>query len=259
MFPYLDISGFSKRAMMPAGVVSYIEQDTPGFVATRIAVRSSYINSRLRKRYGNAGAGANSLPLGQSPPLLLSSGTSPPDVQFTGRPTLGSLEMGITITTAGPRGTAVFKWTSNGGDSYTTAAVTAASVVLGDTGLTAVFPDTTYSTNNVYTAATPVPEAVLGWLVAMVTYDCYRKRGADPQDPSLVAIKEDLDIAMAELKEAADGKDGLFDLPSSEDEDSAVTTGFPLGYSEASPYVWTDIEACEASHEDYANPPRVRR
>lgn len=252
MFPYLDINGFAKRAMMPQGEIAYIEQDSPGFIAARIAVRSSYINGRLRKRYGNAGCGSNSLPLGQSPPLLIAAGTDPPGVTLTGRPTLGSLEMGVNITTLGGLGVAVFRWTSDGGITYTSTVSVTATVVLGVTGLTANFPDATYSIDNVYAAATPVPEIVLGWLVSMVTYDCYRKRGANPQDPAIVQVVSDLDITMAELKEASDGKDGLFDLPSSEDTDSAVTTGGPLGYSEASPYVWTDIEAAQGAAEDYA-------
>jgi hypothetical protein len=102
----------------------------------------------------------------------------------------------------------------------------------------------------VYAAATPVPEIVLGWLTLFVTYDAYRKRGTNPQDPNIASLIEDCKTAADEIKEAADSKDGLFDLPTSEDTDSAITTGYPLAYSETSPYVWTDVEACEGYAQD---------
>jgi len=250
MFPYLDLAGFKRRTMMPQSEVDYVNQDSPGFIEQRIASRSSLINARLRKRYGNTGA-RSSLPLGQQAPTLVAAGTSPPSVTLSGRPTLGSLQIGLSITLGGVTGVATFSWTADG-VTYTTA-MTASSVVLGSTGLTALFPATgTFAIDNVYAAATPVPETVLGWLVTMVTYDCYRKRGVNPQDPQIQLLVEEYNTALAELKEAADSKDGLFDLPTSEDQDSAVTTGGPLGCSQASPYVWQDVERARATAEDTA-------
>ena len=66
----------------------------------------------------------------------------------------------------------------------------------------------------------------------------------------MVRLTEAVKRTYDEIKEAADGKDGLFDIPIVEDLDSAITTGFVLGYSEQSPYTWTDVEACEGSFED---------
>jgi hypothetical protein len=426
VFPYLDLAGFTSRTVMPDTDVALVEASFPGFTAQRISVRSSYVNARLRKRYGNAPNVGNSLPLGQRAPVLEAAGTIPPPVGLQGRPVLGCLEMALAIVAAGAVGAATFQWSSDGGKTWTTGAIplaagtapppvtlsgasalalpddlivqvvtpgalgtakiqyssnageswaiapalassgtspppvtvsglsslavpadlvvevttagglgvalvkysldggatfvtgvptaaavplgasgltaafpaalyatdnvytgqglsTAASVPLGATGLVAAFPAGTYSADNVYTgqgiptalmvtlgatgmqaafpvgeysadnvylASTPVPETVLGWIVAMVTVDDYQKRGVNPQDPMIALCVEALTTAMAELKEAADSKEGLFDLPACEDADSAVTTGGPLGYSETSPYAWTDIEANTGRAED---------
>lgn len=229
---------------MPMGEVSLIEEDSPGYIAERIAVRSSYINSRLRKRYGNSGT-ANSLPLGQSPPILIPSDSTNPQVGLTGRPAIGSIRLVIAIEDG-----THFKWSLNGGSTYTTGVVIAPLVPLVGTGISAVFPSGTYSLGMLYAADTPVPEAVLAWLTTFVTWDAYRRRGMNPQDPTLEALKGELDTAMAELKEAADSKDGLFDLPTNEDADSAVTTGFVLGAAQQSPYTWTVEEAQDGHRED---------
>lgn len=208
----------------------------------------------------------NNLPLGQKPPLLVASGTAPPAVFLLGRPTLGSVRISIQITTGGVVGIALFAWAKDGGlfaigsdqqpTSWTTGVLTAASVPLPGTGLSASFPATgPYSTDNLYAAATPVPEAVLRWLTDFVTVDLWDRRGRNPQDPAMVSAKERYDQAMAELKEASDSTEGLFDLPVSEDVDSAITTGGPLGYSEQSPYTWTIQEQAAAQSEDSNNGP----
>lgn len=249
-FPYLDLYGFKLRTVMAAAEVDYVETDTPGYTAGRIAVRSSYINGRLRKRYG-ATATTNSLPLGQTAPELIGSGTTPPGLSLRGQPILGSMQVIVSITTGGATGTAVFKWSSNNGITYNTGVTSATSVSLGGTGLSVLFPSTgTFSTDNVYAAATPVPEIVLGWLTTLVTYDLYRKRGVNPQDPQIELLVVEMTNVLAEIKEAADSRDGLFDLPVSEDEDSAVTTGGPLGTSQTSPYVWTDVERAVGEFQD---------
>lgn len=249
-FPYLNLYGFRLRTIMAVGEVDYVETETPGFTDTRLSVRTSYINGRLRKRYG-VGWNRNSLPLGQTAPELVKSGTTPPDLSLTGRPVLGSMQIIIAITTGGDTGTAIFKWSSNNGVTYTTGVTSASTVSLTGTGLTLNFPSTgTFSTDNVYAAATPVPEIVLGWLTTLVTYDLYRKRGVNPQDPQIELLVAEMNTVLDEIKEAADSKDGLFDLPTSEDENSAVTTGGPLGTSQTSPYVWTDIQAVIGSAED---------
>lgn len=248
MFPYLDLAGFKSRTVMPTGDVTIVETAQPGFTTQRLSMAQSYINARLRKRYGNGGG--NSLPLGQSPPALVAAGTLPPAVSLAGRPVLGSSQFIIDITTGGPLSTAIFEWSADNGVTFTSGVLTAAFVVLGTTGLTALFPVGSYTADNQYVSATPVPETVLGWMVAIVTVDLYRKRGVNPQDPTIEMCREEAVRALAEIKEASDSKDGLFDLPASDDGDSAVTTGGPLGYSETSPYVWTDIQRAEGAAED---------
>jgi hypothetical protein len=256
MFPYLDIAGFKRRTVMPAGDVDYVENDSPGYIASRIAVRSSYLNGRLRKRYGNAQNtnGGNGLPWGQTPPVLLAVGVAP-RVTLHGTPTVGSMQVQIEITTGGNLGAGVFKWTSDAGIGVAPGAsgvTLTSSVPLTGTGLTAIFADDVYLTGMLYLAAPPVPEIILDWLATLVTYDAYRKRGANFQDPAMAQLVDDVARVAEEVKEAADSKDGLFDLPVSEDLDSAVTTGGVLGYSEQSPYSWVTIERAQGTAEDAA-------
>jgi len=90
----------------------------------------------------------------------------------------------------------------------------------------------------------PVPELVLGWLVALVTLDAYVRRGVNPSDESFELVKAAAELALADLKEAADGENGLFDLPARENTtEDGITRGGPLVYSEASPWDWTDVQA----------------
>lgn len=90
----------------------------------------------------------------------------------------------------------------------------------------------------------PVPEIFLGWLTAIVTPLAYRKRGWNPSDEQSQAIEQDRKDALAEVQLAADSEIGLFDLPLRETTgESGISRGGPLGYSEASPYDWTDVQA----------------
>jgi hypothetical protein len=82
---------------------------------------------------------------------VTSAGTTPPTVALTGN-SIGKLTFSLEVTTGGTRGTAIFKWSSDGGTTYTTGVTTAATVVLGDTGITATFAAGTYATDNVYTS-----------------------------------------------------------------------------------------------------------
>lgn len=103
------------------------------------------------------------------------------------------------------------------------------------------------------TIADAPPEIVLGWLEALVTLDCFLVRGFNPgskQDEQIIARAEK---ASADLKEAADAKDGLFDLPLIDNEDAtAISKGAPLAYTEASPYVGFDVQAERGRAEDNA-------
>lgn len=154
--PYVDLAGFKNRTLIGASEVDYVEQDSPGYTVGRIAIRTSWIHGRLRKRYG-------------------------------------------------------------------------ASLPFGD----------------------PPPEILIGWIVDLVSLDVMRKRGINPQDPFLETLVANGDAAKAEIEEAANSETGLFDLPSNNTiENSNVTTGGPLGYSETSPYKWMDLEARQGRFED---------
>lgn len=100
--------------------------------------------------------------------------------------------------------------------------------------------------------AVPVPSIVQRWLAAIVTMAVWDRRGAgDSEQGSLARAKEAADRARAEITEAANSKDGLFDLPLNDaTPGSNITQGSPLGYTETSPYVWTDQEAKQGSLED---------
>ncbi len=92
-------------------------------------------------------------------------------------------------------------------------------------------------------AAAP-PSAVLRWLGQMVTHLAWQKRGGDPAGDVSSAYKEAADAARTEVKEAADSEEGLFDLPLRQGSSaSGISKAGPFGYSEASPYAWTDVQA----------------
>lgn len=97
------------------------------------------------------------------------------------------------------------------------------------------------------------PEIVLIWLTALVTFDAYSKRGFNPSSESdKAAILDAFTEAKTEVKEAADSQTGLFDLPlvAAAPSTSGVSRGFPLGYSEESPYTWTIVQAVNGRNED---------
>ncbi|MBX3218914.1 MAG: DUF1320 family protein [Labilithrix sp.] len=89
--------------------------------------------------------------------------------------------------------------------------------------------------------SSPYPEA-LRWNVAQVVAAVlWQKRGYNPGSAQDAIIQENKADALAWLKEAADSEKGLVELPLREDKRvEGVSRGGPLGYSETSPYVWTD-------------------
>ncbi len=96
-------------------------------------------------------------------------------------------------------------------------------------------------------------ETVKEWLTQIVTLRLFLKRGVDANDEQFETIRQDAQDALAEIKEAADSEEGLFDLPLLDAADgSAISKGGPLGYGEASPYVWTDRQVATARDEDGA-------
>lgn len=99
--------------------------------------------------------------------------------------------------------------------------------------------------------ASPYPEAVKDWLARIVTLQAFLRRGVDPNDQQFAEIKADAEKAEQEVLEAATAETGLFELPPRADTTATgVTKGGPLGYSEASPYVWTDRQRRAATDED---------
>lgn len=92
----------------------------------------------------------------------------------------------------------------------------------------------------------PVPDAALGWLVALTDLDLYIRRGFNPSSEQDGLIEKASDSAKAEVKEAADSKDGLFDLPLRQDlqGQSGLVGQAPLAQGYASPYSWIDDQAC---------------
>ena len=89
----------------------------------------------------------------------------------------------------------------------------------------------------------PVPEVVCGWVTDIVTPELYFRRGWDPAEAQSAAILAAAERARAEIKEAADSNEGLWDLPILETSTSeGITKSGPLFYSEASPYSWTDVQ-----------------
>lgn len=99
--------------------------------------------------------------------------------------------------------------------------------------------------------ASPYPEAVKDWLARIVTLTAFLRRGVDATDEQFVEIKADAEKAEAEVLEAAESEKGLFELPLRADTTaSGISKGGPFGYSEASPYVWTDRQRRAATDED---------
>jgi hypothetical protein len=85
--------------------------------------------------------------------------------------------------------------------------------------------------------AEPVPECVKYWLARIITPSCYLKLGVRPSDEQQTEITKQAEKSQADIKEAADAKDGLFDLPLRADTNaSGIEQPATLAYSEQSPY-----------------------
>lgn len=98
--------------------------------------------------------------------------------------------------------------------------------------------------------ASPYPEALRWHVAQVVVANLWQKRGYNPGSAQDAIIEKNREDAFAWLKEAADSKDGLIELPLRADTTvEGVSKGAPLFYSETSPYRWTDLER-EAGRED---------
>ena len=96
------------------------------------------------------------------------------------------------------------------------------------------------------------PIVVQGWLARLVTPKIYLKRGVDNTDAQIVAVQDDAKEAVSEIAEAANSKDGLYELPLRQDAPGGqgITRGAPLVYTETSPYVWMTNQAEIGRSED---------
>jgi hypothetical protein len=109
------------------------------------------------------------------------------------------------------------------------------------------------------TAANPWPDPVanliMRWVTKMVARDLFAKRGWSPQSESdRDDIEKAADTAEAELKEAADGQNGLLELALADDGNSSVTAPTPLSYSEQSPYTASRRQRWQGRNEDENTP-----
>lgn len=248
MFPALDLATYRRRARVLSSYIEEVDTKDPGYVQTSIDDWTSRIYAQLRKRYGGT------LPFGRAPSFDV-QGTAPPAIALSGLPVLGAFEFVVEITLAGSLGTAQFQWSKDKRRTWSAQnVVTAASLVLTGTGLTATFSPGTYSTDNVYTAPPPIPRCVLGWLRCAVDFDVLSKRGFNGNDDAHANIKAEYQRALAEVEQAANSKDGLFDLPPVDGEKpSNVSTGGMVSYSESgSPFVSADRQERDARFEDEA-------
>lgn len=105
-------------------------------------------------------------------------------------------------------------------------------------------------------AGPPYPELILNWIVDIVSFNAWLKRGIAPNDEAIAAFKEKHDAAVAAVLEAANSEVGLFELPGvvpapGTEQTSGVALGDPQSYSEASPYVSTDRQRDVGRREDF--------
>lgn len=110
-----------------------------GFVSADPTVAAS--NGDLLATYGAAGTNGA---------ITRTGGTTGPAISLSGTAITGTYLMKVEVTTGGILGTALFKWSKNNGSTYTSGVATAASVALGTTGVTAVFPAGTYVVGEIY-------------------------------------------------------------------------------------------------------------
>lgn len=97
----------------------------------------------------------------------------------------------------------------------------------------------------------PDNSIVFRWTTDLATYRIWQRRGWDATDAQAEQIKEDHDRALEQIEKAANSVDGLYDLPLASGS-SGISKGKPRVYSEASPYVSTDVQSAAGRAEDLA-------
>lgn len=105
----------------------------------------------------NGGGLRSSIPSSYKPSVfsaVTAAGTTPPTITLSGTPA-AAYTMKIEVTTGGAIGTMVFRWSSDGGTTWTSGVNSAATpIALGSTGVSVTFPAGTYATDNTYTFTT---------------------------------------------------------------------------------------------------------
>jgi hypothetical protein len=99
----------------------------------------------------------------------------------------------------------------------------------------------------------PYPDALKFNVAREVAWRLYIKRGFNPSGAMDQLLEKEHTEADAWLREAADSEKGLVELPARQatpGEATAINQGGPYGYSEASPYAWTNIQRDAADWED---------
>jgi hypothetical protein len=99
----------------------------------------------------------------------------------------------------------------------------------------------------------PVPGIVEQWVTRIITPDLLAKRGVNATDEQFAYIVGRAESAEKEIQAAANSETGLYDLPLRADvAGSGIVYGGPHGYSEQSPYVYTDVQVDIGRMEDQA-------
>jgi hypothetical protein len=92
--------------------------------------------------------------------------------------------------------------------------------------------------------ASPVSEQVKNWLVRLVNIRVLLKVGTNSNDSQVQILLDDANLVLAELKEAADAKEGLYDLPLRADTNvSGITKPTILTTSDPNPYIGLRTQA----------------
>lgn len=101
---------------------------------------------------------------GSAMSAVTESGTTPPDITLSGTP-LGEFDLVIDCVVGGARGTATFRFSTDGGNTWSATLTTGASIALTDTatdslvgvngatGITAAMENATFNADNQYTAS----------------------------------------------------------------------------------------------------------
>jgi phage gp36-like protein len=97
----------------------------------------------------------------------------------------------------------------------------------------------------------PFPIAVRRWLTALTSLDVWLRRGVAATDLEMEIFRAQYDATVLELKEAANSRDGLFELPLRENTDATgISKQYPKSYTENSPFVWKRVQVGAGRQQD---------